>query len=96
MLYLWAREYPALDAAEEANISLRSNRYISAVVRSLYSQSATDSNNFGGSRCGRLILMSVVQAQSQARQETNGIVYVVINPSCRPTNMEKKCISKLI
>ena len=59
MLYLWAREYPVLDAAEEAEISLRGNRYISAVARSLYSQGATDSNNFGWSRCGRLILMSL-------------------------------------
>ena len=59
MLYLWAREYPVLDAAEEAEISLRGNRYILAVARSLYSPSATDSNNFGWSRCGMLILMSL-------------------------------------
>ena len=48
MLYLWAREYPVLDAAEEAEISLRGNRYISAAARSLYSQSATDSNKMLG------------------------------------------------
>ena len=34
MLYLWAREFPVSDAAEEAEISLRGNQYISVVVRS--------------------------------------------------------------
>ena len=48
MLYLWAREYPVTDAAEEAEISSRvAVDIISVVAGSLHEQTITSPNNVG-------------------------------------------------
>ena len=75
MQYLWAREYPVSDAAEEAEISSRVAIDIYQWLREVCTAKLLQTQIIlGGPGVVVQIDESFVQAQTQGRQETSAII----------------------